>query len=80
MSESSSAKIEDNLSKHDENDIAIIGMSCSLPNAKDIEHLKKLTTIDGPSPEEQAVLKAAYSGQKLNPEQIAIIKQLTYKL
>ena len=50
------------------------------PNAKDIEHLKKLTTIDGPSPEEQAVLKAAYSGQKLNPEQIAIIKQLTYKL
>jgi hypothetical protein len=50
------------------------------PNAKDVEHLKKLATIDGPSPEEQAVLKAAYSGQQLTPEQIAIIKQLTYKL
>jgi hypothetical protein len=50
------------------------------PNAKDVEHLKKLATTDGPSPEEQAVLKAAYSGQPLNPEQIAIIKQLTYKL
>jgi len=50
------------------------------PNAKDVEHLKKLATIDGPSPEEQSVLKAAYSGQKLTPEQIAIIKQLTYKL
>jgi hypothetical protein len=50
------------------------------PNSKDIEHLKKLTTIDGTSPEEQAVLKAAYSGQKLNPQQVAIIKQITYKL
>ena len=53
------------------------GMS---PNAKDIEHLKKLTTMNGSSPEEQAVLQAAYSGHRLNPEQIAIIKQITAKL
>jgi hypothetical protein len=53
------------------------GMS---PTAKDIEHLKKLTTMNGSSPEEQAVLKAAYSGHRLNPEQIAIIKQITAKL
>lgn len=50
------------------------------PTAKDIEHLKKLTTMSGSSPEEQAVLKAAYSGHRLNPEQIAIIKQITAKL
>ena len=48
------------------------------PNAKDVEHLKKL--VPAANPEEQAVLKAAYSGQQLTPEQIAIIKQLTYKL
>jgi hypothetical protein len=48
------------------------------PNAKDVEHLKKL--MSSADPEEQAVLKAAYSGQKLTPEQIAIIKQITYKL
>lgn len=51
------------------------------PNAADIENLKLLASPDKlATPEEQAVLKAAYSGQKLNPEQIAIIKQLTYKL
>jgi hypothetical protein len=50
------------------------------PTAKDIEHLKKLTTMNGSSPEEQAVLRAAYSGHRLNPEQIAIIKQITAKL
>ena len=48
------------------------------PNAKDVEHLKKL--VPAANPEEQAVLKAAYSGQKLNPQQVAIIKQLTYNL
>ena len=48
------------------------------PNAKDVEHLKQL--VPAANPEEQAVLKAAYSGQQLTPEQIAIIKQLTYKL
>jgi hypothetical protein len=48
------------------------------PNAKDVEHLKKL--VPTANPEEQVVLKAAYSGQQLTPEQIAIIKQLTYKL
>jgi hypothetical protein len=48
------------------------------PNAKDVEHLKKL--VPASDPEEQAVLKAAYSGQKLTPEQVAVIKQITYKL
>jgi hypothetical protein len=52
-----------------------------VPNAKDVEHLKLLASPDKlATPEEQEVLKAAYSGQKLNPEQIAIIKQITYKL
>ena len=50
------------------------------PNAKDVEHLKKLATIDGSSPEEQAVLKAAYTGHRLTPQQVAIIKQITAKL
>ncbi len=48
------------------------------PNAKDVEHLKQL--VPSVSPEEQAVLKAAYSGQQLSPEQIAIIKQITANL
>lgn len=48
------------------------------PNAKDVENLKKLAA--SASPEEQAVLKAAYSGQKLNPQQVALIKEITYKL
>ena len=51
------------------------GMS---PNAKDIEYLKKLVPTS--NPEEQAVLKAAYTGHRLTPEQIAIIKQITAKL
>jgi hypothetical protein len=49
------------------------------PNTKDIEHLKQLAA-DSKTPEEQAVLKAAYSGHRLNPEQIAIIKQITANL
>jgi hypothetical protein len=56
------------------------GMS---PNAKDIENLK-LLALPGPdkitTPEEQAVLKAAYSGHRLDPQQRAIIKQITAKL
>ena len=51
------------------------------PNAADIENLKILASPNGlATPEEQAVLKAAYSGHRLNPEQIAIIKQHTAKL
>ena len=49
------------------------------PNAQDVENLKQLAARSK-TPEEQAVLQAAYSGQKLTPEQLAIIKQLTYKL
>jgi hypothetical protein len=49
------------------------------PNTKDIEHLKQLAA-GSKTPEEQAVLKAAYSGQRLTPEQIAIIKQITANL
>ena len=48
------------------------------PNSKDIEHLKKL--VPASSPEEQAVLKAAYGGHLLDPQQKAIIKQITAKL
>jgi hypothetical protein len=50
------------------------------PNAKDIGHLKQLASRQGFSPEEQAVLKAAYSGQQLDTQQRAIIKQITAKL
>ena len=53
------------------------------PNAKDVENLK-LLALPGPdkitTPEEQAVLKAAYSGHRLTPQQVAIIKQITAKL
>ena len=48
------------------------------PNAKDIEYLKKLVPTS--NPEEQAVLQAAYGGHLLNPQQKAIIKQITAKL
>lgn len=50
-----------------------------VPNAQDNANLKQLAA-DSKSPEEQAALKAAYSGQKLSPEQMEIIKQLSYKL
>ena len=51
------------------------------PTAADIENLKLLASPNGlATPEEQAVLKAAYSGQQLSPEQVAIIKQHTAKL
>ena len=49
------------------------------PNAQDVENLKQLAARSK-TPEEQAVLQAAYSGQKLTPEQLAIIKQITAKL
>ena len=49
------------------------------PNAKDIEHLKQLAA-GSKTPEEQTVLKAASFGHRLNPEQVAIIKQYTAKL
>jgi hypothetical protein len=53
------------------------------PSSKDIENLK-LLALPGPdkitTPEEQAVLKAAYSGHRLTPQQVAIIKQITAKL
>ena len=53
------------------------------PSAKDIENLK-LLALPGPdkitTPEEREVLKAAYSGHRMNPEQVAIIKQITAKL
>ena len=51
------------------------------PSAADIENLKILASPNGlATPEEQAVLKAAYSGQRLTPEQVVIIKQHTAKL
>ena len=51
------------------------------PNAADIENLKILASPNGlATPEEQAVLKAAYSGHRLTPEQVVIIKQHTAKL
>ena len=51
------------------------------PNAADIENLKILASPNGlATPEEQAVLKAAYGGHRLTPQQVAIIKQHTAKL
>ena len=51
------------------------------PTAKDVENLKLLASPNGlATPEEQAVLKAAYSGQRLTPEQVAIIKQVAARL
>jgi hypothetical protein len=50
------------------------------PNAKDIANLKQLPAKQGFSPEEQEVLKTAYSGHRLTPQQVAIIKQITAKL
>jgi len=50
------------------------------PNAKDIANLKQLPAKQGFSPEEQAVLKAAYTGHRLDTQQRAIIKQITAKL
>lgn len=47
-------------------------------NAKDIEHLQKL--VPSSNPEEQAVLKAAYGGHLLDPQQKTIIKQITANL
>jgi hypothetical protein len=53
------------------------GMS---PNAKDIKHFKLLATFPEVTPEEQAVLKAAYTGHRLTPQQVVILKKLTAKL
>ena len=50
------------------------------PTAKDIAHLKQLAAKQEFSPEEQAVLQAAYSGHQLDTQQKAIIKQITAKL
>jgi|688.fasta_scaffold1012587_1 hypothetical protein len=49
------------------------------PNAQDISNLKQLAA-GSKTPEEQAVLKAAYLGLRLNPEQVAIIKQVAARL
>lgn len=49
------------------------------PNANDVVNLKQLAA-GSKTPEEQAVLKAAYTGQPLTPEQLAIMKQLITKL
>jgi hypothetical protein len=49
------------------------------PNAQDVANLKQLAAASK-TPEEQAVLKAASLGQQLSPEQLAIMKQLVYKL
>jgi len=49
------------------------------PNAQDVANLKQLAA-GSVSPEEQSVLKAAYTGQKLSPEQLQIMKQLVSKL
>jgi hypothetical protein len=76
----------DDTTDKDKNDTTVAQYTDSLnavaqglvPNAKDVEHLKKL--VPASDPEEQEVLKAAYSGQKLTPQQVAIIKQITYKL
>ena len=50
-----------------------------VPNAQDVVNLKQLAA-GSVSPEEQSVLKAAYTGQKLSPEQLQIMKQLVSKL
>ena len=42
-------------------------------------NLKRLA-VGTKTPEEQAVLTAAYSGHQLNPEQVAIIKQVAARL
>ena len=49
------------------------------PNAQDISNLKQLAA-GSKTPEEQAVLKAASFGHRLNPEQVAIIKQVAARL
>lgn len=49
------------------------------PNANDYNNLKQLAA-DTQSPEEKAALQAAYSGQKLTPEQMEILRQLAYKI
>jgi hypothetical protein len=49
------------------------------PNAQDVANLKQLAAASK-TPEEQSVLKAASLGQQLSPEQLAIMKQLVYKL
>ena len=80
------ADTDDNTDKDKNNTTTVAQYTDSLnavsqgltPNAKDVEHLKQL--VPSVSPEEQAVLKAAYSGQQLSPEQIAIIKQITANL
>ena len=49
------------------------------PNAQDVANLKKLAA-SSKTPEEQAMLQAAYTGQPLTPEQQAILKQLVTRL
>ena len=49
------------------------------PNAQDISNLKQLAA-GSKTPEEQAVLKAAYLGHRLSPEQVTIIKQVAARL
>jgi hypothetical protein len=51
------------------------------PTSRDVENLKLLASPNElTTPAEQAVLKAASLGQQLSPEQLAIMKQLVYKL
>jgi hypothetical protein len=72
--------------KTDNNEVTVAQYTDSLnavaqglaPSAKDIEHLQKL--VPSSNPEEQAVLKSAYGGHLLDPQQKAIIKQITAKL
>jgi hypothetical protein len=74
--------------KTDNNEVTVAQYTDSLnavaqnmtPNAKDIEHLKQLAAKQEFSPEEQAVLKAAYFGHQLDTQQKTIIKQITAKL
>jgi hypothetical protein len=49
------------------------------PNAQDVVNLKQLAA-GSKTPEEQAMLQAAYTGQPLTPEQQAILKQLITRL
>jgi hypothetical protein len=50
-----------------------------VPNAQDVANLKQIAA-GSRTPEEKAVLQAAYTGQQLSPEQLVIMKQLLPKV
>ena len=79
------SNFEKDTAKNDKADAAaykasVISVSRGMtPNAQDISNLKQLAA-SSKTPEEQAVLKAASFGHRLNPEQVAIIKQVAARL